>query len=118
MQKLPEDQMLFLALNICFKSRVVINHKPSNCLASNDNPYKPLVRNLLNPFRREELIYLKVLALFFCVLSISVLYSTHFFLPSTRNKRHNFLFIGKPKNPINDKISICPLNNIIYIILG
>ena len=28
------------------------------------------------------------------------------------NKRHSFIFIGNPKNPINEKIYICPLNNI------
>jgi cbb3-type cytochrome oxidase subunit 3 len=31
------------------------------------------------------------------------------------NKRHTFIFIGIPKNPINDKISIFLLNN-IYIL--
>jgi hypothetical protein len=31
---------------------------------------------------------------------------------SLKNKRHNFIFIENPKNPINDKISIYPLNNI------
>jgi hypothetical protein len=34
------------------------------------------------------------------------------------NKRYNFLFIEKSKNLINEKISIFPLNNIIYVILG
>jgi hypothetical protein len=48
-------------------------------------------------------------ALFFCVLGISLL---------TENKKHNFLIIKKLKNPINDKLLIYPLNNITYIILG
>jgi hypothetical protein len=29
--------------------------------------------------------------------------------------KHNFIFIGNPTNPINDKIYIFPLNN-IYIL--
>jgi hypothetical protein len=33
------------------------------------------------------------------------------------NKRHNILFIEKLKNPTNSRISICPLNYIMYIIL-
>jgi hypothetical protein len=36
----------------------------------------------------------------------------------TENKRHEIIFIEKPKNPINGKISIYPSNNITYIILG
>ena len=48
-------------------------------------------------------------ALFFCILGISLL---------TENKKHNFLIIEKLKNPINDKILIYPLNNITYITLG
>jgi len=43
--------------------------------------------------------------------------SVHYHLKNSENKRHNILFTGKSKNPINYKISICPLNNIIYIIL-
>jgi len=52
---------------------------------------------------------------FLCVLGVSILYSYHLLL---ENKRHNILFIKKSKNSINDKISICLLNNIAYIILG
>jgi hypothetical protein len=77
--QLSKHQMLFFALNICFKRWVVTNQKSSNYLTFNCNPYEPLVRNLLNHFRRERLIYFRVLPLFFCVLGISVLYSTHFF---------------------------------------
>ena len=29
-----------------------------------------------------------------------------------QNNRFSFIFIGNPKNPINDKISTCPINNI------
>jgi cell division protein FtsL len=57
----------------------VINHKSSNCLASKGNPHKLPVKNLINLFRREKLLYLKVIALVFCVLGISILYSTHLF---------------------------------------
>jgi hypothetical protein len=53
MQRLHKDWMLVLALNICFKGWIVANHKSSNYLASKGNPYKLLVRNLLNSFRRE-----------------------------------------------------------------
>jgi hypothetical protein len=28
-----------------------------------------------------------------------------------KNKRHNFIFIENIKNPINNKISICPLKD-------
>jgi len=53
-------------------------------MASNSNPHESLVRNLINPFRREGLLYLIALTLFFCVLSITVL---------------NFLSIKRLKNP-------------------
>jgi hypothetical protein len=53
MRRLHEDRMLVLALNICFKGWVVANHKSSNYPASNGNPYKLLMRNLLNSFKRE-----------------------------------------------------------------
>jgi hypothetical protein len=33
----------------------------------------------------------------------------------TKNKRHNILFIGKLKNPINRKLSICSLKNITIL---
>jgi len=56
-----------------------------------------------------------MLTLFFYVVSVYILYSTYILF---ENKRHNILFIEKPKNPINDKISIFSLNNITYIILG
>jgi hypothetical protein len=39
-------------------------------------------------------------------------------LLTLENKRYNFLFREKDENSINEKISIFPLNNIIYIILG
>jgi len=93
---------------------VVINHKSSNYLAFKGNPHKLPVKNLINLFRRERLLYLKVIALFFCSRYFNiVLYSP--FSPSTWNKRHNFQFIRKPKNLINDKISICLFN--IYMIV-
>jgi len=46
-----------------------------------------------------------------CVLGVYALYLL------LENKRHTFLFIEKPENLINDKISIFSLNNITYIIL-
>jgi hypothetical protein len=49
------------------QSWVVANLKSSNYLASNGNPHEPSMRNLLNPFRIEGLVYLRVLALFFYV---------------------------------------------------
>ena len=56
------------------------------CPASNGNPHKLLMRNLLNPFGIERLIYLKVLALFFCVLGVYLLYFSHlFFLKKIKN---------------------------------
>jgi len=47
---------------------------------------------------------------YFCIILVV--------LSCVDNKRYNILFTGKPKNFINDKISIYPLNNITYIILG
>ena len=55
-----------------------------------------------------------VLALFFMFFMCFVIYMVLF--KSTRNNRHNIIFIEKPKNLKNDKISICHLNNITYII--
>lgn len=49
------------------QSWVVSNLKLSNCLVSNGNPHEPSMRNLLNPFRIEGLVCLRVLALFFYV---------------------------------------------------
>jgi predicted MFS family arabinose efflux permease len=43
---------------------------------SNGNPQESLVRNLIKPFRREGLLCLIVLTLFFYVLGVFVLYST------------------------------------------
>jgi len=37
-----------------FRGWVVANHKSSKCLALNDNPHEPLVKNLINPFMRER----------------------------------------------------------------
>jgi hypothetical protein len=91
-----------------FQSWVIANYKLSKYLASNSNSYEPPVKNLLNPFRREKILYLKVLALFY-VLNIIL---------TLENKRHDILFIEKPQNLINDKISIFSLNKITYIILG
>ena len=90
MQKLLKDQVLFLTLNICFKGKVVVNHETSNYMASNSNSYESLVRNLINPFRREGLLYLIALTLFFCVLSITVLYFTHFFHHSLKIRGTTF----------------------------
>ena len=106
---------LYFDFEYMLQGWVVINHKSSNCLASKGNPHKLPVKNLINLFRREGLLYLKVIALFFCSRYFNiVLYSP--FSPSTWNKRHSFQFIRKPKNLINDKISICLFNNIyIYI---
>jgi len=47
---------------------------------------------------------------YFCIILVV--------LSCVDNKRYNILFTGKPKNFIKDKISIYPLNNITYIILG
>ena len=63
----------------------------SNYPASNDNPHELLVKNILNFFRKEKLLYLRVL----CTL-----------ITITGNKRHDISFIGKSKKPINNKISI------------
>jgi hypothetical protein len=47
-----------------------------------------------------------------------VFYNVHNFSLNTKNnKRYNILFIKKYENPIKGKISIFPLNYIIYIIL-
>jgi hypothetical protein len=49
---------------------------------------------------REGLIYLRLLAFFFCVLGVFVLYFSHHSISSfIGNKRHNILFIEKPKKP-------------------
>jgi len=87
MWRLPKDQMFFFCFEYLFRGWVVANHKSSKCLALNDNPHEPLVKNLINPFmrerererERERLLYLKMLALFFCVLSAYLLYFSHLF---------------------------------------
>ena len=99
------DSGLWLeSLLFCFEyllqSWVVANHKSSKCLISNGNPHELPVRNLLNPSRKERLLYLRVLALFFCILVF--LYCT-FLTFLLENNRHNILFIRKPKNLINRK---------------
>jgi len=68
--------MFFLALSICYKAGLsqTISH---SSVCSNGNPYKLLVKNLLNHFKRERLLYLKVPTFFFCVLSVYVLYFPH-----------------------------------------
>jgi hypothetical protein len=48
----------------------------------NGNQHESPMRNLLYPFRREELLYLRVLALFFYVLDVYVLHSTHPYISS------------------------------------
>jgi hypothetical protein len=63
---------------------------------------------------KEKVCYVKFF-FFFCVLGVFVLYFIFFLIK--KNKNHNILFIRKLKNPINIKILIFPLNNIIYIIL-
>jgi hypothetical protein len=87
-----------------FQGWVVANHKSFKCLTSYGNLHESQVRNLLNNFRIERFICLWVLS-FFCMCFSSVLYFTAYNL---ENKKHIILFIEKPKNPINDKISIFP----------
>lgn len=65
--KLLEDQILFSALNICFKGLVVANCKSSNCPASNSNLHESSMKNILNHFKKKRLLYFKMLALFFSV---------------------------------------------------
>jgi len=72
--------MFFSALSICF-GWVIANHKLSKYTVSNNNPQEPPVRNLLNLFKREGLLYLRVLALFFCILGVYTLYFFHHSLP-------------------------------------
>jgi hypothetical protein len=68
---------------------------------------------------RERLLYFRMIAFLFCVLGVYVMYFPHPFSSLLiTNKMDNNLFIGKSKNNINDKISICPLNNITYIFLS
>ena len=43
----------FSILNNFLEAEFVANHKPFNCSASNDNPYEPPKRNLLNSYLRE-----------------------------------------------------------------
>jgi hypothetical protein len=54
---------------------VVANHKSSRCPASNSNLHESPMKNLLNPFRREGLLYLIVLEKY--DLSVYVLYFLH-----------------------------------------
>jgi len=75
-------------------------------LVSNNNPHELSVKNLSNLFKRGL-----SASFFVCVLGVYALYLL------LENKRHTFQFIEKPENLIN-KISIFPLNNITYIILG
>ena len=54
----------------------------------------------------------RVLALIF-YLRIFLFNKKYFFISSLNfNNRLNFIFKRNPKNPKNNKISICPLNNI------
>jgi hypothetical protein len=54
MWRLPKDQIYFFYFEYLFRGWVVANHKSSKCLALNDNPHEPLVKNLIYPFMRER----------------------------------------------------------------
>jgi len=90
-----------------FQGWIIAYYRLSKWLASNDNQHELSVRNLLKLFKRGL-----SASFFVCVLGVYALYLL------LENKRHTFLFIEKPENLINDKISIFSLNNITYIILG
>ena len=75
----------------------------------NGNPHESPMINLINLYLEERENY--------CAKSIGSLFCDlhrFFYLINNllKNKRHNFIFIMNLKNPINEKISICPLNNI------
>jgi hypothetical protein len=83
---------MFFCFEYLLQDWVVANHKSFKCLTSNGNPYESLVRNFLDAFRIEGLLYLGVLTLFFFifyVLDDYVLYFSHLLFFSIENKRHN-----------------------------
>lgn len=44
--------VFFFILNICFKTWVIANYKPSKYSASNNNLHELPVKKLLNPFKK------------------------------------------------------------------
>jgi len=73
------EDHIFFGFEYLFQVWVVINHKLSNYSVSNSNLHEPSLRNILNPFRRERLPYLRMMTLFFYVLCVSILYFSHSF---------------------------------------
>ena len=79
--KIIERSNILFNFKYLLQSYVVANFKSFKCLTFNNNLYEPPVKNLLNPFRRERLLYFRVLTLlcFRCLHPALFLYSLSFF---------------------------------------
>jgi hypothetical protein len=92
------SEVFFFASNNCFNIGLsqITSHPSVWLLTVIDTNHQ--WENSSTLFRRDELLCLWVLALLFYIFYVFLYCNL-----CIENKRHNFLFIEKPKNPINGK---------------